>query len=99
MDGPLWVNDPAVRSCLGTCALLFGGLGTDYSCSTSATVLNHQAYVDGWGDSTFCFQPVAEDYSKEQAGNPGYNCGFGGCSYSAYVQDHSCMSVNYCWPN
>jgi hypothetical protein len=40
---------------------------------------------------------VDETFQKEQAGNPGYNCGFGACSYSAYVMDHSCMSTNYCW--
>jgi hypothetical protein len=96
-NGPPWVNDPPVYSCIEACALLFGGVDTDYHCSTSGAVLDYQAYVDGWGDSTFCFQPVSETFQKEQAGNPGYNCGAGACSYSAYVMDHACMSTNYCW--
>jgi hypothetical protein len=79
--------------------LLFGGLSTDYHCSTNPNFLDYQAFVDGWGDSTFCFQPVSETFRKEQAGNPGYNCGAGFCSYSAYVMDHSCSSINYCWEN
>src|SRR6185295_8177079 len=74
-SGPLWVNDPAVVNCLEACALLFGGIDTDYSCSTDKAVLNYQSFVDGWADSTFCNVPVAQDFKKEQAGNPGYNCG------------------------
>ena len=60
--------------------------------------LDYLAFLSGWGDGTFCFNPQAEDYRKEQAGNPGYNCGFGGCAYSAYVQDW-CMAgeTNWCW--
>jgi len=97
-DGPSWVTDPKVVNCLEVCASLFGGLSTDYNCSTSKAVLDYQSFVDGWGDSTFCTKPVSESFKKEQAGNPGYDCGFGGCSYSAYVMDHSCTATNYCWP-
>jgi hypothetical protein len=97
MDGPSWVNDPPVYSCIEACALLFGGVSTDYHCSTSSTVLDYQGYVDGWADSQYCTNPVDETFSKEQAGNPGYDCGGFQCSYSAYVLDHSCASVNWCW--
>ena len=40
----------------------------------------------------------AEDFSLEPAGNPGYNCGGFGCSYSAYVLDN-CQAgeTNWCW--
>src|SRR5262249_22827028 len=43
LQGPNWVGDPAVLNCLETCALLFGGVDTDYSCSTDKSVLNYQS--------------------------------------------------------
>jgi hypothetical protein len=97
-DGPPWIDDPPVYSCIETCALLFGGVATDYHCSTDPVVLDYQAYVDGWADATYCSTPVAEDFEKENAGNPGYDCGNLGCSYSAYVLDHCTWGeTNYCW--
>ena len=99
LDGPAWGTDPPVQNCLETCAILFGGVDTDYSCSTDKAILNYSSFVDGWADSTFCVVPVAQDFKKEQAGNPGYNCGAFQCSYSAYVFDHGCASTNYCWLN
>jgi hypothetical protein len=96
-QGPSWTTDPPVLSCVEACAQLFGGDDTDYQCSTSGTVIDNMAFLDGWGDSTFCFVPQPEDWKLEQAGNPGYNCGFGGCAYSALVMDHSCTSTNWCW--
>jgi hypothetical protein len=96
-DGPFWGDDPAVVSCVEACEqLFFGGPGT-YDCSTSAVAVDFSAFVDGWGDITFCTTPIAQDFSLELASNPGYNCGFSGCSYSAYVFDHNCTSTNYCW--
>jgi len=79
--------------------MLFGGVDTDYHCSIDKVILNYHAFVSGWGDPTFCFAPGAdEDYSKEQAGNPGYNCGGFGCAYSAWVIDHCNIGqTNYCW--
>jgi hypothetical protein len=38
---------------------------------------------------------VADDFSQPAGGL--YNCGSLGCSYSAYVSDHGCAGVNYCW--
>ncbi len=96
-DGPPWATDPPVYNCLEACALLFGGVDVDYYCSTSPAFVDNQAYVDGWGDAQYCTSPVAEDYSLEDPANPGYDCGMGSCSYSAYVNDHNCTSINYCW--
>jgi hypothetical protein len=96
-DGEPWMDDPPVYTCIEACALLFGGVDTDYHCSVDPVVLDYTAYVDGYADMAFCFVPVAEDVSKEDPNNPGYNCGAAGCSYSAYVLDHFCMTPNYCW--
>lgn len=95
-DGPLWSVNPPTYTCLEACALLFGGVDTDYQCSTSKAKLDNQAFVSGWGDGTYCTTPVAEDFKKAAT----YNCGAVGCAYSAYVTDH-CTSgeTNYCWPN
>ncbi|MCA9493920.1 MAG: putative metal-binding motif-containing protein [Myxococcales bacterium] len=96
-DGPDWGTDPPVYSCLDACALIFGGVPTDYHCSTNAVTMNQLAYLSGWGDTRYCSNGAAEDYKLEPAGNPGYNCGSGACSFSAYVRDHCTTSVNYCW--
>jgi hypothetical protein len=101
-DGPPWMNNPPVFSCLDACAFFFGGVAADYQCSSSGMVIDNMAFVDGWGDGTGCTVPNrAEDFSLEQAGMPGYDCGFGGCSYSALVQDHCAANQgqNFCWPN
>jgi hypothetical protein len=97
-DGPGWATNPPVYSCLEACALVFGGVAADYHCSTSAVVEDFQAYESGWGDGLHCAVPVPEDYSK---GAGGYDCGFFGCSYSAYVADHCAapLAENFCWAN
>jgi hypothetical protein len=97
--GDRWTNDPPVYSCLDACALLFGGVATDYHCSTDPTNMNQQAFLSGWGDATYCTQGRAEDFKLEPGGNPGYNCGVPGCAYSAYVSDNCWqgLSINYCW--
>jgi cysteine-rich repeat protein len=94
-DGPSYDTDPPVVSCLDACAQLFGGAAADYSCSTSAEQIDHQAWLDGWGDPwSYCTDvPGPEDFSA----GTNYNCEEPGCSYSAYVNDHTCMMVNYCW--
>ena len=92
-DGPAWGDDPPTYNCLEGCAVVFGGTADDYQCSTDGAVVDNQAYVDGWGDDTYCITPVAEDYKLGE----NYNCGGMGCSYSAYVSDHGCVSTNYCY--
>ena len=93
-QGPVWTTNPPVYNCVSACALLFGGTAAQWHCSTSNTTLTNTASVDGWGDSTHCnANPVAETYSV----GTNYNCGVMDCSFSAYVSDHSCTAVNYCW--
>lgn len=100
-DGPSYLTNPPVYSCVDACAMLFGGVKSDYDCSTSDVVVDNLAYASGWGDASTCTNPVAETFSKEKAGSPGYNCGSVGCSYSAYVKDNcgGVGAVNYCWPH
>jgi len=93
VDGPEWTTNPPTYSCLEACAEVFGGAAGDYSCSTTSDSIDHQAYVDGWGDSQYCSTPVAEDFKL----NTFYDCGDYFCSYSAYVNDHDCTAVNYCF--
>jgi len=97
-DGPFWGGDPPVYSCIETCALLFGGIASDYHCSSKQGNLDYKAFFSGWGDVAFCINPGAEDFVQEPAGNPGYNCGGFGCAYSAYVLDN-CQAgeTNWCW--
>ncbi len=93
-DGPLWGTNPPVYSCLDACALLFGGVAGDYQCSTSSEAIDHLANA-----STYAVggcQIVAEEYKLDQGG--GYDCGFEGCSTSAYVSDNCIGGTNYCWP-
>ena len=94
-DGPDWGTNPPTYSCLEACAEVFGGAAGDYSCSTSDSSIDHQAFVDGWGDSQYCSTPVAETFKL----NDPYDCGSTGCSYSAYVNDHGACgsSTNYCY--
>jgi hypothetical protein len=97
-DGDLWQLDPPVYSCIEACALLFGGLDTDYHCSVDPVVLDFTSYLSGWGDATFCSNAQPEDFSKSDPNHPTYDCGFGGCAYSAYVLDNcSSGETNYCW--
>jgi hypothetical protein len=37
--------------------------------------------------------PQDDDFKKAV----NYNCGGGSCSFSAYVSDHACAAINYCW--
>ena len=93
-DGPVWTSNPDVLSARETAALLFGGSPVDYAISTVSSHpsdINFMAFVDGWGNSTFLYTPVSQDY-KLDTGAPGYNHPFGGPAYSAYVLDHSCFS-------
>ena len=94
-DGPSYETNPPVVSCLEACAQLFGGAAADYSCSTSPDEIDHQAWIDGWGDPwSYCTDvPGPESLSA----GIHYDCGEVGCSYSAYVNDHTCMMTNYCW--
>jgi hypothetical protein len=96
-DGPLWSTPGQVSySCVEACAMLFGGTAADYGCSNVEGVLNHRAFADGWGDEQFCVgEGVADDF-KAPVDGP-YACGQPGCSYSAFVNDHNCVGVNYCW--
>jgi hypothetical protein len=75
------------------CAEVFGGTSGDWRCSTRDYAADGRAYVDGWGDSESCDEPVADDFKLGST----YDCGAEGCSYSAYVSDHSCTQPNYCW--
>ncbi|MGA9574279.1 MAG: hypothetical protein WBS20_10075, partial [Lysobacterales bacterium] len=92
-DGPDWTTNPPTYSCLEACAEVFGGAAGDYSCSTSAQSIDYMAFADGWGDTQYCSNPVSEDFKL----NTLYDCGTTGCSYSAYVSDHGCDAVNYCY--
>jgi hypothetical protein len=93
-QGPPWSNNPPTYTCQEACALLFGGMPNQYSCSTVNSGVDHLAYVDSWGATSPCLMnPVAENYKL----NTNYNCGAVNCSYSAYVNDHSCAATNYCW--
>jgi Cys-rich repeat protein len=95
--GPMWTTNPPCYTCQEACALLYGGAANTYGCSTQMNIVDHMASVDGWGDSTHCVAqggtPVADTY---KVGNT-YDCGAQSCSFSAYVTDHGCTSVNYCF--
>jgi hypothetical protein len=94
MDGADWTTNPLVVNCVEQCAILFGGSFADYQCSTTLASINRRAFVDGWGDSQYCTNPATDTF---KLGGPGYDCGSTGCSYSAYVSDHGCSGVNYCF--
>jgi hypothetical protein len=99
-DGPAWGGDPPVYSCIEACATIFGGVATDYHCSTTQAVQNNMAYLSGYADAFYCTGAGRpDDFQLEPAGNPGYNCGGFGCAYSAYVQDNCFGSRNWCWAN
>jgi cysteine-rich repeat protein len=99
-SGPNWTTNPTTYSCTEACAVVFGGDATEFHCSTSDTVLDHLAYLDGWNDTQFCTQPTDQDFKA----GINYDCGVAGCSYSAYVEDHTennpssvCQKTNWCW--
>ncbi len=97
-QGPNW-SDPDVASvsCVQACAQLFGGQPAEYGCSTVDGQLNRRAFLDGWGDDQYCRGEGRPDDFVMPAGGGPYDCGQAGCSYSAYVSDHGCAAVNYCW--
>jgi hypothetical protein len=96
-SGPFWSGGGVVSyTCREACALIFGGAAADFRCSTIEGEINGRAFADGWGDTQYCQgEGVADDFSKSVDGL--YDCGEEGCSYSAYVSDHGCAGVNYCW--
>ncbi|NCG17407.1 MAG: hypothetical protein GWP91_00115, partial [Rhodobacterales bacterium] len=93
-DGPSATLNPPVYTCLETCAMLFGGLTTDYQCSTQTSSVDNMAYVDGDNDPQYCAAPGADEDFSDDLGT-GYTCP--GCSHSAYVSDNGCNATNYCF--
>jgi len=91
-DGPNWSTNPVTYTCLEACALLFGGVDTDYECSTSLMGVDNLAFSSSWG-IVGC-GTVDQDFKV----NVNYNCGAAGCATSAYVTDN-CTSdnTNFCW--
>ena len=94
-SGPYWGDNPPTYTCKEACALLFGGVAANYSCSVSGVTVTGTAYLSGYGDTQYCVDPQDDDYKL----NTKYNCGVNGCSYSAYVQDNcnNGTAINYCW--
>jgi hypothetical protein len=92
-SGPRWSAGTRPMSCLDACAAQFGGEAGDYWCSTSAELVDHLAFVDGWGDDRICLQPQPEDLALGDS----TRCAGDGCYASAWVDDHACASVNHCW--
>lgn len=92
-SGPRWDAGARPMSCLDACAAQYGGDAEDYWCSTSDQVVDHLAYVDGWGDDRICLEPQPEDF----AAGTSTGCAGDGCYASAWVDDHTCGSVNHCW--
>ena len=90
-SGPSWTDDGPVYTCLEACAIVFGGVASDYKCSTDGVLVNNQAWSSSWGSGC---NVVAEDYKF------GTNtaCGSNMCYTSAYVSDW-CYSgeTNYCF--
>lgn len=99
-DGPSWGLNPPVMSGVETAAFLFGGSASEYAISTrgsDAASIDFRAFLDGWGDVKYLRDPAAQDFKSTTRADGGYNCGYTGCSYSAYVSDHSFggQFVNY----
>jgi hypothetical protein len=92
-DGQSWMLNPPTYTGNEACALLFGGVDTEYHSSTGTSKVTKSNYLDGWADSQYCTKAKSETWKKSDF----YNCGAGGCSYSAYVMDHFCTGPNYCW--
>lgn len=87
----LWHNNPMVYSAVEAAAVLFGGNPDDYVISTidsNPVNINHLAFLDGWGDTQFLYNPQSETF-KMDSGAPGYNAPYGGPAYSALVTDHA----------
>lgn len=93
-DGLNWQNDnPPTYSCLEACAEVFDGDSADYACSTSDSSINHQAFVSTWGVAGCSIEAEAAKLGTD------YNCGEGGCAFSAYVDDNckDASAINYCY--
>jgi hypothetical protein len=90
MNGVSWTTNPPTYTCQEACALLFGGLASQYQCSSTSAGIDRQGWTDGWG---LPCQVFAETYKLSTF----YNCGSTGCAISAYVMDHSCSNTNYCY--
>lgn len=95
----IWSNNPQSMSAAETAAYLFGGSPTDYEISTAGTnpaLINHRAWLDGWGDTQYYLGSGASESFKLQTGTGYANPGGAGSSYSAYVVDHVDTSkINY----
>ncbi len=92
-DGPEWYTLPPCYSAREAAALLFGGTLSQYAVSTDPYNINHMAWVDGRGDTTYLNTPASEDFK----GGVLYD---DSGSYSAYVGDHLDLSLsktNYVW--
>lgn len=99
-DGPRWGENPQAMSGRQTAAFLFGGSASDYAISTQgsdASMIDFRAFMDGWGDSQYLANPAGHDFVTTTRADGGYDCGSSGCSYSAFVRDHSSPGqyVNY----
>jgi hypothetical protein len=101
-DGPLWTTDPQTYTCMEACSTVFGGTADMYACSTVDNGINNLAWASTWGaNPNHCSNgtAVADDFKL----GTNYDCGSGGCSISAYVQDHcgdpgiNTESTNYCY--
>ena len=90
-DGPPWGENPPTYTCREACALIFGGVPTDYACSTASTVPpNRQAFLMGYAADPTCNNIFSEDYKVfDTYSGPG--------AWSAYIQDHGCPDTNYCF--
>ena len=90
-QGPAWSGNPPTYTCLEACALLYGGIASDYACSTQAGVIDNKAQTSIWGVSNCAV--AAENFKI----NTNYNCGSANCAQSAYVSDNCTGATNYCW--
>jgi hypothetical protein len=89
-DGPAWHAEPATYSCLEACAEVFGGASESYSCSTTSGSIDNLGYYEGYGIGfPFCGNTRGEDDKVGETYVDG--------SWSAYVSDHGCSEVNYCF--
>jgi hypothetical protein len=96
-NSPLfWPNNPPSYSCLDACAIVFGGNAIDYSCSTTATSIDHQAHYDGWGRHD-CYKQIYAENFKQPSDGSTYNCQVDSCAWSAYIMDGCPHTLNYCW--
>jgi len=97
-DAPFWTTDPPTYTCLEACALVFGGVDTDYRCSISSSTITDTAWYSGYADSQYC-EPGGNPRPADWKVGTNYDCGVFACSYSAYVDDNcnSGTSINYCW--